>query len=216
MLRASCSWNACWKPKQPRFWSSFKDCVELIDRRSGPHLGGEGSRLFQRIRGLWRLCCAIVFGKCFCDDFSPAVLKRLFDDADYVLIAHPHGAARVILCAISTLYGFAVAFRRRSVGFPQSGEELAEGLRMVSFNVRARGRIEHVYLHKMATVERKRICPHRLLVAAAIGFQTCAARCLLFGELHLRAIILCVCFGGLSRILGQLTHAIPVPSLAHS
>src|SRR5215469_8022716 len=28
MLRASCSWNACWKPSPPRFWSSFKDCVE--------------------------------------------------------------------------------------------------------------------------------------------------------------------------------------------
>jgi hypothetical protein len=27
--KASCSWNACWKPRQPRFWNSFKGCVEL-------------------------------------------------------------------------------------------------------------------------------------------------------------------------------------------
>jgi transposase len=24
MYMASCSWNACWKPRQTRFWSSFK------------------------------------------------------------------------------------------------------------------------------------------------------------------------------------------------
>jgi hypothetical protein len=56
--------------------------------------------LLQRIRGLWRLYCAIVFCKCFRDYFRPAVLTRLFDDADYVLIAHPHGTMRVVLYAI--------------------------------------------------------------------------------------------------------------------
>jgi len=55
----------------------------------------------QRIRGLWRLCCAIVFCKCFRDYFRPAAFARLFDDADYVLITHPHAAVRVVLYPIS-------------------------------------------------------------------------------------------------------------------
>ncbi len=57
--------------------------------------------LLQRIRDLWRMCCAIVFCKCFRDYFRSAVLTRLFDDADYVLFAHPHGAVRIVFYAIS-------------------------------------------------------------------------------------------------------------------
>jgi hypothetical protein len=59
------------------------------------------SWLLQGIRGLWRLCCAIVFCNCFGDYFRPAALTRLLDDADYVLAAHPHRAVRVVLYPIS-------------------------------------------------------------------------------------------------------------------
>ncbi len=66
-----------------------------------PVTSGRGSRLVQRIRGLWGLCGAIEFCECFRDYFCPAVLTRLFDDADYVLLAHPHRAVRLVLYAIS-------------------------------------------------------------------------------------------------------------------
>src|SRR5436190_19146266 len=105
------------------------------------------SWLLQWILGLWCLGCAIVFCNCFRDDLCPSFRTRLFDDADYVLIAQPHGAVRVELCTIGVQHGFAVAFRRRSIGFPQSGEELAKGLRMIPFNVSDRGKIDHVYLN---------------------------------------------------------------------
>jgi hypothetical protein len=65
------------------------------------NLGRRDLKLLQRICGLWRLCCAIVFCKCFRDYFRLAAFARLFDDADYVLIAHPHGAVRIVFYAVS-------------------------------------------------------------------------------------------------------------------
>ena len=47
------------------------------------------------------LGCAIVFCKCFRDYFRSAAFARLFDDADDVLIAHPHRAVRVVFYAVS-------------------------------------------------------------------------------------------------------------------
>src|SRR5450432_1535293 len=89
-------------------------------RNLAPTCGWMQPWLLQRVRGLGRLGFAIVFCNCFRDAFRPAFRARLFDNGDYVLIAQPHGAMRVDLYTIGVCDGLAAAFRRRSIGFPQS------------------------------------------------------------------------------------------------
>src|ERR1700688_1139976 len=153
------------------------------DRTSGSLPTPASTRIWEYclMQGIHSLCCPVAFCKCFHDYFGSTVSARLFDNCDDVLFTHPFSAVCVIFYAKHIEHGFGVAFRRRTVGFPQSLEELTKILRLVSCNVRGRDVKYHVYLDQVAPVQSKCIRPHSLVVAAAV-LLTCPACSLLFDE----------------------------------